>query len=83
MMNRNLYIVDGDDNSTWIKTVCPLCGKQYTFVVDMNPEEFSKRFDVYMAGGLIQDVFPEFDADTREFIKTGICNDCYPSEDGE
>lgn len=49
----------------------------------MNPEEFSKRFDVYMAGGLIQDVFPEFDADTREFIMTGICGDCYPSDDGE
>lgn len=82
-MNCSLRIVDGDDNSTLLQTICPLCGKQYTFVVGMNPCEFTQRYDEYLAGDIIQNCFPEFDADTREFIHTGICNDCFPNDDGE
>lgn len=82
-MNRNLYVVDGNDHSTMIRTICPFCGRIYTFVVSMNKDEFKMRLGDYFKGSLIQNCFPEIDADTREFIKTGICIDCFPNNDEE
>ena len=51
---------------------CPMCGALTTKEID---DKYAKAIDRYQSGiGYIQDI--PLDADTREFIKTGYCNDC-------
>lgn len=53
-----------------------MSGKVHTMDVDgMSQEEFDKRLEQWQNGMLIQDAFPEFDSDQREFIMTGITPD--------
>ena len=73
----NLRIVWSDRDSTTLSQVCPFCHKKYEFVVPMGEDEFCTAYLKYYDGELIQRAFPDLDVDTREYIKTGICNDCY------
>ena len=82
-MNCNIYIVGGNDHSTLLQTICPICGRRYTFVVYINLDEFNMRFNSYLNGNLIQNCFPMFDDDTLESIHTGICIDCFHSDHEE
>ncbi len=45
-----------------------LSGKNHTMELPVN----QAQLDAYAAGELVQDAFPNLDADEREFIKTGI-----------
>lgn len=63
---------------------CMLCGKKSSLEIT---EEVNKMYERYLAGyGYIQDI--PLDADKREFLKTGMCEDCMhifdePEEDEE
>lgn len=58
-----------------IRNTCPFCGVSRLLGVD------TADFDNWQAGMLVQDAFPSASADDREFLMTGICNDCFPKED--
>ena len=48
-----------------------LTGKQHTMDLDVTPEQIT----TYNEGvELIQNIFPDLDADEREFLMTGITN---------
>ena len=48
----------------------PFTGKVNTRDLDITEEQIA----AYEAGALLQDAFPNLDADDREFCKTGIDN---------
>lgn len=50
----------------------PLSNKEWSMEIDMTEDEFVRRARNWEMGQMIQDVFPEFSADIREFIMTGI-----------
>ena len=62
------------DTITLTKT-CPLCGKTHSMQFDR--VAYNKGMKLRNAGALIQDAFPTFSADQREFILGGICDACW------
>lgn len=67
-----------------ISRFCPMCGQKTERELDIT----SSQISAYQNGTLIQDAFPNLDADDREFIKTGYCQKCIevlfaPVEDEE
>ena len=51
---------------------CMLCGKESSLEVS---SKIAAQYKRYLSGiGLIQDI--ELPADQREFLKTGMCEDC-------
>ena len=55
-----------------ITRFCPMCGQKTERELDITGSQIS----AYQSGVLIQDAFPNLDADDREFIKTGYCQKC-------
>ncbi len=55
-----------------LSKVSPFSGKTQTMDIPLTEEEFKWCATMWRRGTLIQDAFPMLDADTREFIKTGI-----------
>lgn len=51
---------------------CPFCGKETRLLVNAD------QYDKWKAGTLIQNAFPDMNADDREIIMTGICANCFP-----
>lgn len=64
-------------NMITLTRTCPFCGKLHSITVDR--EEFQRGSALYRYGELIQDCFPNFTPDEREWIKTGICPTCWDS----
>lgn len=60
-------IIDGD--TVVFEKVCTVTGKQYRITVDR------KRYDRWVQGGLIQDVFPDLDNSQRELLLSGTTPD--------
>ena len=58
-----------------ISRICPFCGNVHTMAFDKQQLEDGMR--KHEAGALIQDAFPGFTPDEREFILTGICSACW------
>ena len=58
-----------------VPVICPFCGT--TDTVEVPLEQWNRWKD----GAMIQEAFPELDADKRELLKTGICAFCWPKED--
>jgi hypothetical protein len=54
-----------------IATTCPECNKQSNITVTR------KGYDKYIHGELIQRAFPELNANQKEMIKSGICQECW------
>lgn len=54
---------------------CPFCGKEHSVTVKQEP--LLLGMNALSAGALVQDAFPSFNADEREFILTGICPECW------
>ena len=57
--------------------ICPFCRKHHEMDLPMN--EYINGLKHYHEGALLQNAFPTFTASQREFIKTGICDDCWNS----
>jgi len=68
-----------------ISKICPICSQLNTveFPSDtiMDVLEYQMRKDSGEDLPLIQDFFPDFTADQREMVMTGICSNCFPSDD--
>lgn len=54
---------------------CPFCGKSHCITV--NVDAYTRGFKAREKGVLIQNAFPTFNADEREFLLTGICKKCW------
>lgn len=52
---------------------CPFCGKVSNVVVEVS--DYKK----WVGGEYVQNAFPYLNADQREILLTGICEDCFPS----
>ena len=50
---------------------CPFCGRDNELVADKRDAE--EGYEKYCNGALVQDSFPNWTADQREFILTGNC----------
>ena len=76
---ENFRILEGDENSVVVSNICPFCLKRQTMTFDVGIAEFSDRLADWKSGECIQDAFPDevLSPSEREFIKTGICNDCW------
>ena len=59
---------------TLVKT-CPFCSNKHQIMVDKN--DYIAGTEAYRNGAKIQDAFPSFTPDEREFLKTGICPKCW------
>jgi len=73
------------DSSGILTRECPLCHNNTD--VKMPSEKMISIFSYMVARDdgkrvpPVQVAFPELNADQREHIITGICADCYPSDD--
>lgn len=57
------------------KTKCPICGSE--FELEMTDEQYKK----YISGeDYIQNIFPDWSADQREMLISGICARCWDKE---
>lgn len=57
------------------KVKCPLCGTEYE--MNMTDEQYNK----YIKGeDNIQNIFPDWPADEREMLITGICGKCWDQQ---
>ena len=73
MISRNTNFTDTElPDQIILETVCPFCGKERRLTL-----KGSKV--AYEAGDKIQDAFPSFTPSEREFILTGICDECWDS----
>lgn len=78
MVNLNgITYVDNGDGTTTFTRACPFCGKTHSITVKSDELEASRY--AIERGMRIQDALPTFTVDEREFLMTGICNDCWNS----
>lgn len=57
------------------KVKCPLCGTEYE--MNMTDEQYNK----YIEGeDNIQNIFPDWPADEREMLISGICGKCWDQQ---
>ena len=59
-------------NPIGIFCVCPLCGAEH--IVEVEFDDYCRWQD----GELTQRAFPYLSAQEREYLITGICEDCWP-----
>lgn len=52
-------------------TVCPMCSAEREIFLE------AAHMKDYLDGALIQNAFPNLDADEREALQTGICSACW------
>ena len=74
-MRNGLHYIANPSGVTLIGK-CVFCSKHQ--VVRMTPPEYS-AFN--FSDALIQDALPNHTPDDREFLLSGICPACFPSED--
>lgn len=64
------------DSHTYVLTrTCPECSVAHSIMVDR--EAYDCGVKVRNFGVLIQEAFPTFDTEEREFMLTGICDECW------
>ena len=64
-----------DNDNVQFTRKCPSCGKPYSITVPIRDVE--DGCSAYGKGASIQDAFPNFSPDEREFFMSGICPDCW------
>lgn len=81
MISRNSNFTESiTEDKVTLTTVCPWCGKERKLVLEGDKAAEYKRGRVaYEAGYAIQAAFPSFTPSEREFILTGICDECWDS----
>ena len=63
--------------TTKLTRTCPLCGKTYS--MEFDSVLLNKGMEAYKNHALVQYAFPTFTKSQREFLMTGICDDCWNS----
>jgi hypothetical protein len=74
-MYRNIgeFEISYHKNGVKFSRVSMRSGKKATIVIGLPMMQFTVALQKWIRNeGLIQDIFPTLDADTREFIQTGI-----------
>lgn len=61
--------------TTTLSKECPFCKKTHT--MEFDTEALYSGLEKWKAGMRIQDAFPTFNPDQREFLLTGICSKCW------
>lgn len=64
-----------DNDKVQFTRNCPMCGKPHSITVSIRDVEDGCA--KYGRGARIQDAFPNFSPDEREFFMSGICPDCW------
>lgn len=64
-----------DNDNVQFTRKCPSCGKPHSITVPIRDVE--DGCSAYGKGASIQDAFPNFSDDEREFFMSGICPDCW------
>ena len=64
-----------DNDNIQFTRKCPSCGKPHSITVPIRDVE--DGCSAYGKGASIQDAFPNFSPDEREFFMSGICPDCW------
>ena len=75
MNNRNIgaFEISSRDGGVEFRRVSMSSGKTNSMLVDLTMMQFTLGLQKWLKReGLIQDIFPTLDADTREFIQSGI-----------
>ena len=75
MANRNIgaFEISYHKNGIEFSRISMSSGKRNSMVVDLSMMQFTLGLQKWLRReGLIQDIFPTLDADTREFIQSGI-----------
>lgn len=76
MMNLSCYDVVSNTNSDiTLARTCPFCDKIRTITVDY--ATLLNGIRVYNNGTFLRPAFPTFTASEREFLYTGICEECW------
>ena len=60
---------------TTLSRECPFCHKQHSATFDT--AKLNAGIEAYEKGARIQDAFPDFDVNQREFLMTGTCPACW------
>ena len=55
---------------------CMVCGKETTREFDDTEGRFTKGWNAWAGGALIQNAFPFLSPEDREFLMTGMCPEC-------
>jgi hypothetical protein len=58
-----------------ITDCCPFCDKLHT--IEVNQKEYQAGIEKYSKGETIENSFPTFSKEQREFIRIGTCRRCY------
>ena len=75
MANRNIgaFEISYHKNGIEFSRISMSSGKRSSMVVELTMMQFTLGLQKWLSReGLIQDIFPTLDADTREFIQSGI-----------
>lgn len=76
MMNLSYYdIVSNNNSDITLARTCPLCDERRTITVDY--VALLSGIRAYNNGTWLQDAFPTFTAPEREFLRSGICYECW------
>lgn len=76
MMNLSYYDVVSNTNSDiTLARTCPFCDKRRTITVDY--VALLNGIRAYNNGTFLRPAFPTFTASEREFLYTGICDECW------
>lgn len=69
-MQLHISRVTTKDAATHISNICPICNKEECISVP------TENFKLWQDGTLIQDAFPFLNECQREFLITGMCEEC-------
>ena len=75
MPATKLQVIRQSGNNVILSRKCPFCRKEVR--KEMDAKKFDDGMEALMNGALIQNAFPNVDADMRELIQTGICSKCW------
>lgn len=75
---KRLYIERETTETVRVAIVCPLCnGTPHRMLLP------TPAFRSWCSGTMVQDAFPQLDADDRERLISGICPPCFNGMFGE
>ena len=76
MKTNHLTLINDDGKNIVFSRICPFCCKEHQMSFSSKEyHEGSKRYSNEKC--MIQDAFPSFTPSQREFLMTGICDDCW------
>lgn len=66
-----------------VSRACVMCGVTHHYCIKMPRHSFLKHWDRWILGESVQDVFSYVKPHVREFIMSGLCNECFEEITGK